>query len=63
MKELTPFERAHLKFLKNQEHQCQMEAQKRSFEHPNVNQDWDRARRELKEFVKELREKGRNIEK
>ena len=61
MKELTPFERAHLKFLKNQEHQCQREAQRRSFDHPNVNQDCDRARRELKEFVKELREKGRNI--
>ena len=59
--ELTPFEKAHLKFLKNQEHQCQREAQRRSFEHPNVNQDWDRSRRELKEYVKELREKGRNI--
>ena len=61
MKELTPFEKTELKFLKNQEHQCQVEAQKRSFEHFNVNQDWDRARRELKEFVSSLRQKGRHI--
>jgi len=61
MKDLTPFEKAQLKFLKNQEHQCQVEAQKRSFEHLNVNQDWDRARRELKEFVSSLRQKGRHI--
>tara|TARA_R100000995_G_scaffold70520_1_gene39101 strand:- start:167 stop:355 length:189 start_codon:yes stop_codon:yes gene_type:complete len=59
--ELTPFEKTHLKFLKNQEHQYQNESQRTNFEHPNVNQDWDRARRELKEYVKELREKGRNI--
>ena len=61
MKDLTPFEKSQLKFLQNQEHQCQRESQKRSFEHLDVNQDWDRARRELKEFVSSLRQKGRHI--
>ena len=61
MKELTPAEKAHLKFLKNEEHKCQEASQRTNFEHPNVNQDWDRARKELKEYVSELRKKGRNI--
>jgi len=59
--ELTPFEKSHLKFLKTQEDRCHNEAQRTNFIHPNVNQDWDRRRKETKEFVQELRLKGRNI--
>ena len=60
-KKLTAFEAAHLKFLKNQEHNCQAASQRTGFKHPNINQDWDRARRELGDFVRSLRVKGRNI--
>ena len=59
--ELTAEEKSHLKFLRNEEHKYQSASQKTNFEHPNINQDWDRARNELKEYVSELRRKGRHI--
>ena len=60
-KELTLEEKTHLTFLKRQEHQCQIDSQRTSFNHPNINQNWDRARKELKEYVATLRTKGKNI--
>ena len=58
---LTPAEQAEYKFLSNQEHQAQRKAFETGFYHPNVNQDWDRARKELKDFVAKLQKKGRNV--
>lgn len=57
---ITPADRAHLDFLKGQVDRLQGESF-RLDPHPNVKQDLDRARIELKTFVKTLREKGVKI--
>lgn len=57
---LTPADHAHLDFLKRQVDRLQDESF-RLDPHPNVKQDLDRARIELKTFVKTLREKGVKI--
>jgi hypothetical protein len=57
---LTPADHAHLGFLKGQVDRLQDESF-RLDPHPNVKQDLDRARIELKTFVKTLREKGVKI--
>ena len=60
MKELTPAVRAHLAFLNRQVDRLQDESF-RLDPHPNVKQDLDRARRELKSFTLSLQKEGKNI--
>ena len=60
MKELTPHDRAHLQFLKVAVDRLQDESF-RLDPHPNVKQDLDRARRELKSFTLSLQKEGKNI--
>ena len=60
MKDLTPADRAHLDFLKRQEERLQDESF-RLDPHPNVKQDYERARRELKSFVMLLKKEGKKI--
>lgn len=57
---LTPAQRAEYRFLRQQVDGLQDELNRRDH-HPNVQQDLHRARRELKEFVYQLRQKGVNI--
>ena len=57
---LTPADHAHLVFLNRLVDRLQDESF-RLDPHPNVKQDLDRARIELKTFVKTLREKGVKI--
>jgi len=58
---LTPVEEELLRHLRREVDHYQNESLRTQFKHPNVNQDWDRARRELKEFVKQLRIAGKNV--
>lgn len=58
---LSPVEEALLRHLRREVDHYQNKSLKTQFKHPNVNQDWDRARRELKEFVNQLRIAGRNV--
>ena len=60
MKELTPHDRAHLAFLNRQVDRLQDESF-RLDPHPNVKQDLQRARSELKSFIKSLQKEGKNI--
>ena len=60
MKELTPQDRAHLAFLNRQVDRLQDESFRLDL-HPNVKQDLDRARRELKSFTLSLQKEGKNI--
>ena len=60
MKELTAQDRAHLAFLNRQVDRLQDESF-RLDPHPNVKQDLDRARRELKSFTLSLQKEGKNI--
>jgi hypothetical protein len=57
---LTPADRAHLAFLNRQVDRLQDESF-RLDPHPNVKQDLDRARRELKAFILSLQKEGKNI--
>lgn len=57
---LTPAQKAEYRFLRQQVDNLQDELGRRDH-HPNVQQDLHRARRELKEFVYQLRQKGVNI--
>jgi hypothetical protein len=60
MKELTPHDRAHLVFLNRQVDRLQDESF-RLDQHPNVKQDLERARSELKSFILSLQKEGKNI--
>ena len=60
MKDLTPADRAHLAFLNRQVDRLQDESF-RLDPHPNVKQDLDRARLELKSFTLSLQKEGKNI--
>tara|TARA_R110000824_G_scaffold288244_2_gene476209 strand:- start:893 stop:1081 length:189 start_codon:yes stop_codon:yes gene_type:complete len=53
-------QQAELRFLRNEVNKYEREAN-RAIEHPNVQQDLHRARRELKEFTANLRKQGVNI--
>jgi len=57
---LNPAQKAEYRFLKNEVDKYEQEANRVDM-HPNVQHDLWRARRELKEFVSELRQKGVNI--
>ena len=58
---LTNQEEALLRFLRQQVDHYQEKSLKTQFKHPNTNQDWDRARRELKDYVSSLRKENKNI--
>jgi hypothetical protein len=58
---LSPADEALLRHLRQEVDYYQDESLRTQFRHPNVNQDWDRARRELKEFVTKLRIAGKNV--
>jgi len=60
MKDLTPADRAHLVFLNRQVDRLQDESF-RLDPHPNIKQDLDRARRELKSFTLLLQKEGKKI--
>jgi len=60
MKKLTPHDLAHLRFLRAAVDRLQDESF-RLDPHPNVKQDLDRARRELKSFTLSLQKEGKNI--
>ena len=60
MKDLTQADRAHLAFLNRQVDRLQDESF-RLDPHPNVKQDLDRARREIKSFTLSLQKEGKNI--
>jgi len=60
MKDLTPADRAHLVFLNRQVDRLQDESF-RLDPHPNIKQDLDRARRELKSFTLSLQKEGKKI--
>ncbi|MGB1915936.1 MAG: hypothetical protein ACPHL3_08205 [Paracoccaceae bacterium] len=60
MKDLTPADRAHLAFLNRLVDRLQDESF-RLDPHPNIKQDLDRARRELKSFTLSLKKEGKKI--
>tara|TARA_Y100000385_G_scaffold215600_1_gene224406 strand:- start:1116 stop:1304 length:189 start_codon:yes stop_codon:yes gene_type:complete len=60
MKDLTPADRAHLAFLNRLVDRLQDESF-RLDPHPNIKQDLDRARRELKSFTLLLQKEGKKI--
>ena len=60
MKDLTPADRAHLVFLNRQVDRLQDESF-RLDPHPNIKQDLDRSRRELKSFTLLLQKEGKKI--
>lgn len=60
MKELTPAEQAELKFLRRQVDEGQDEMLRRDAD-ASAPQHYQRAKRELTEFVSGLRAKGRHI--
>ena len=60
MGKLTPAEEAELRFLRNQVDTYERETFRTGM-HRDVNADLLRARRELREFVRSLREKGRDV--
>lgn len=59
--QLTDDEKIRLEYLKNKETLAQEKSLKTNFQHPNINQDWDRARDELTKYVSELRGKGKHV--
>lgn len=61
MHDLTSHEAALLRHLKREVDHYQDAYLQTGLHHPNLKQDLQRARNELKEFVKSLREDGRNI--
>ena len=59
---LTPHDHALLRHLRRQvDHYQESDLKSGYGKHPNVKQDLDRSRRELKEFVNELRREGKSI--
>ena len=60
MSKLTPAEKEELRFLRNQVDTYEREMFRTGM-HRDVNADLLRARRELREFVCNLREKGRDV--
>jgi len=60
MQSLTSADHAHLRFLRGQVDRLQDESF-RLDPHPNVKQDLQRARSELKFFIKSLQKEGKNI--
>ena len=58
---LTNDEKIKLEYFKNQETLAQEKSRKTNFQHPNITQDWNRARNELKKYVLELRKKGKHV--
>lgn len=61
MQDLTPQDHALLRHLKREEERCLDAYLRTKIEHPNVQQDLWRARKELKDFVKSLRMEGKKI--
>ena len=57
---LNPAQKAEYRFLKNEVDKYEREANRTDM-HPNVQHDLWRARMELKQFVRELRQHGVNI--
>ena len=60
MHNLTSADHAHLRFLRGAVDRLQDESF-RLDPHPNVKQDLQRARSELKSFIKSLQKEGKNI--
>ena len=60
MQSLTSADHAHLRFLRGQVDRLQDESF-RLDPHPNVKQDLERARSELKSFILSLQKEGKNI--
>lgn len=60
MQSLTSADHAHLRFLRGQVDRLQDESF-RLDPHPNVKQDLERARAELKSFILSLQKEGKNI--
>jgi hypothetical protein len=60
MQSLTSVDQGHLRFLRVQVDRLQDESF-RLDPHPNVKQDLQRARSELKSFIKALQKEGKNI--
>lgn len=60
MHNLTSADQGHLRFLRVQVDRLQDESF-RLDPHPNVKQDLQRARSELKSFIKSLQKEGKNI--
>jgi hypothetical protein len=60
MSKLTPAEEAQLRFLRTQVDTCEREAARTEM-HRDVSADLLRARRELREYVRSLREEGRDV--
>jgi predicted nucleic acid-binding Zn-ribbon protein len=58
---LTPNDHALLRHLKREVDHYQDKSLRTGEKHPNIQQDLWRARKELKEFVAELRKQGKNI--
>ena len=61
LKELSKQDQALLRWHRSQTDSYQEKAFKTQWLHPNINADYDRARREEKEFVQELRRNGFRI--
>jgi hypothetical protein len=61
MQNLTPADHALLRHLKREEEHYHNAYLRTDTKHPNIEQDLWRARKELKEFVAELRKQGKNI--
>ena len=61
MQDLTPHDHALLRHLKQEEERCLNAYLRTKTEHPNIQQDLWRARKELKDFVKSLRLEGKKI--
>ena len=61
MHNLTQADHALLRHLKQEEERCLDAYLRTCIRHPNVQQDLHRARKELKEFVRSLRQEGKRI--
>ena len=61
MHNLTQADHALLRHLKQEEERCLDAYLRTGIRHPNVQQDLHRARKELKEFVRSLRQEGKRI--
>ena len=60
MQNLTPADHAHLRFLRGQVDRL-LDENFRLDAHPNVKQDLERARSELKSFILSLQKEGKSI--
>ena len=61
MQSLTQADHALLRHLKREEERCLDAYLRTGTRHPDVQQDLDRARKELKDFVTSLRQEGKRI--